>query len=150
MGLEGRCPRTLPALLIAMLAVTAVACSESAVLTQNDATAGIDAGAALNNDTPTYHLASVRLTLEKVVTLPDGMLGLRFSFGSRSPDCCALFPRAALAGGSGNPSASATDVVIPASDVTPNGVLPMHIWLRGTRHKPSFRIDLASLGVPTS
>src|SRR3954468_2058690 len=106
MGREGRCPRTLPALLIAMLAVTAVACSESAVLTQNDATAGIDAGAALNNDTPTYHVASVRLTLEKVVTLPDGMLGLRFSFGSRSPDCCAPFPPAAPARRSGNPSAT--------------------------------------------
>src|SRR3954453_9007007 len=150
MGREGRCARTLPALLIAMLAVTAVACSESAVLTQNDATAGIDAGAALNNDTPTYHVASVRLTLEKVVTLPDGMLGFLFSFGSPPPACCALFPPAALAGGSGNPSARATDVVIPASDVTPNGVLSMHIWLRGTPQKPSFRIDLASLGVSTS
>jgi len=26
----------------------------------------------------------------------------------------------------------------------------MHLWIRATNEKPSFRIDLAGLGVPTS
>jgi hypothetical protein len=119
------------------------------VTTQDEATARIGSGNALNATTATYHLSHVRLTLEKVVALPEGMLGLRFSFGDSAPDCCSLFPRVALMDSAGRPAAPSTDIVIPASDLH-DGRLAMHMWIRGTSHKPPFSVDLASLGVPTT
>jgi hypothetical protein len=130
------------------IGLLATACSRPSLITQDEAEAQIERGAALNATTATYHLSHVRVTLEKVVSLPDGMLGFRFSLGTSSPDCCSFFPRVALAAG-GAGAAPATDVVVPMSDVGPDGVLPMHMWLRGTKKKPSFEVDLASLGVPT-
>lgn len=140
-------PRFVRLLTISAL-VVAAACSHPSAMTQDDATSRIDSGAALNTQTARYHLAHIQLTLEKVVALPDGMLGLRFSFGASSADCCSLFPRAALT--DSTRASASTDVVIPAADIRPNGVLPMHMWVRDTNQKPSFRVDLASLGVPTS
>ena len=92
----------------------------------------------------------MRLTLEKVVALPDGMLGLRFSYGGDSSDCCRIFPFAALPGSQDDPTAGSTDVVIPRPAAGAHGVIPMHLWIRATDEKPSFQVDLASLGVPTS
>ena len=135
-----------------MLAICllAVACSHGSVINQGDAEARIDSDPALNTSTATYHLSHVRLTLEKVVALPDGMLGLRFSYGGDSSNCCRIFPFAALPGSQDDPAAGSTHVVIPRSDAGASGVIPMHLWIRGTDEKPSFRVDLASLGVPTS
>src|SRR4051812_39478519 len=124
--------------LLALAIVAATGCSHPSVITQGQAETQIEGGVALNTTTATYHLAHVRLTLDKVVSLPDGMLGLRFSFGSRSPDCCSLFPRAALTNDTGDVQTRTTEVVVPMSDIGPDGVLPMHLWLRGTTHKPSF------------
>jgi len=135
-------------LLLAIL--LAVACSQGSVISQGDAEARIDGDAALNTSTATYHLSHVRLTLEKVVALPDGMLGLRFSYGGDSPDCCRIFPFAALPGSQDDPAAGSTDIAIPRSDAGADGVIPMHLWIRATNEKPSFRVDLAGLGVPTS
>jgi len=118
-------------------------------MTQTEATVWIGSGAALNDTTATYHLSHVRLTLEKVVALPEDMLGLRFSFEGTSPDCCGLFPRVAFPT-DGGPPAPATDVVLPSTDVQPDGTLPMHMWIRATGAKPSFEVDLPSLGVPTT
>jgi hypothetical protein len=128
----------------------AIACSHGSVIGQSDAEARIDSDAALNTTTATYHLSHVRLTLEKVVALPDGMLGLRFSYRGDSPDCCRIFPFAALPGSQGDPAAGSTDIVVPRSDVGADGILRMHLWIRATDEKPSFRVDLAGLGVPTS
>jgi hypothetical protein len=143
--------RRLSALLISLAALTAAACVHRAsLITQDEAARRIDTGRALNTETVTYQLTRVQLTVDKVVALPNGMLGIRFSYGSASPDCCSVFPRVALQDGSGNPTTSSTDIVIPASDIGPDGTLPMHLWLRGTDRKPSFLIDFRSLGVPTS
>jgi hypothetical protein len=132
------------------ISLLAVACSHGSVISRGDAEARIDGDAALNTSTATYHLSHVRLTLEKVVALPDGMLGLRFSYGGASSDCCRIFPSAALPGSQDDPAASSTDVVIPSPDAGANGVIPMHLWIRATDEKPSFRVDLAALGVPAS
>ena len=136
-------------LLLAM-ALLAVACSHGSLISQSDAEARIDSDAALNTSTATYHLSHVQLTLEKVVALPDGMLGLRFSYGGVSSDCCRIFPFAALPGSQDDPAAGSTDVVIPRPDAGANGAIPMHLWIRATDEKPSFYVDLVGLGVPTS
>jgi hypothetical protein len=142
--------RRLTALVISVIALMAASCvHRTSTITQDEASARISTGPALNTTTATYELADVRLTLEKVVALAEGMLGLGFSFGDASPDCCSLFPRAALAGEGGAPS-NPTDIVIPAADAQANGKLPMHIWIRATGDNPSFKVDLPSLGVPTS
>ena len=142
--------RVARAQLVLAICLLAVACSHGSVINQGDAEARIDSDPALNTSTATYHLSHVRLTLEKVVALPDGMLGLRFSYGGDSPDCCRIFPFAALPGSQDDSAAGSTVVVIPRSDAGASGVIPMHLWIRGTDEKPSFRVDLASLGVPTS
>ena len=140
----------LSAFVISIAALMAASCvHRTSTITQDEASTRIENGAALNTTTATYHLADVQLTLEKVVALPQGMLGLRFSFGASSPDCCSLFPRAALMDSSGQLPAPSTDIVVPASDVQ-HGTLAMHMWIRGTDHKPPFTLDLASLGVPTA
>ena len=142
--------RVARAQLLLAMSLLAVACSHGSLISQSDAEARIDSDTALNASTATYHLSHVRLTLEKVVALPDGMLGLRFSYRGDSPDCCRIFPFAALPGSQGDPAAGSTDIVIPRSDVGADGILPMHLWIRATDEKPSFQVDLASLGVPTS
>jgi hypothetical protein len=142
-----RLARTLTGLIASVLFATA--CSgTSSVITQGEAEAQIETGTALNTTTATYHLSHVRVTLEKVVSLPDGMLGFRFSLGSSSPACCSFFPRVALTDAGVPGAAPTTDVVVLMSDIGPGGVLPMHMWLRGTDEKPSFGVDLAALGVP--
>jgi hypothetical protein len=137
------------ALVVCCLALSA--CGRDAVIPHGEAESRIETGPALNAETATYHLAHVQVTLEKVVALPDDMLGLRFSFGAASSDCCEFFPRAALVDATGHAtSIPYTDVAVPVSDIGPDGILQMHMWRRGTTHKPSFRVDLAGLGVPTS
>jgi hypothetical protein len=142
--------RVARAQLLLAMSLLAVACSHGSLISQSDAEARIDSDAALNTSRATYHLSHVRLTLEKVVALPDGMLGLRFSYGGDSSDCCRIFPFAALPGSQDDPAAGSTDVVIPRPEAGANGVIPMHLWIRATDEKPSFQVDLASLGVPKS
>jgi len=137
---------------VALLVCLALSgCGRDAVVSHDEAESRIETGPALNAETPTYHLAHVDVTLEKVVALPDDMLGLRFSFGSAPSDCCEFFPRAALVDAAGRAtSIPYTDVAVSVSNIDPDGTLQMHMWRRGTTRKPSFRVDLAGLGVPTN
>jgi hypothetical protein len=125
-------------------AMTLTACSH-AVTTQADAAAAIDSGAALNAKPGAYRVSDVDVTLEKVVSLPDDELGLRFSFESDSPGCCSIFPRIALMSG---PDAS-TDVVIPTSAIDDEGTVAARLS-DGHHATAGFTIDLRALGVPTS
>jgi hypothetical protein len=128
------------------VALSVSACSH-AVTTQGDAVARINSGTALNARPGTYQIADVRVTLVKVVSLPDDELGLRFSFVSNSPNCCSLFPRVALAAGpSGERAVPSTEVVILRSDVKADGTLEMQLSEKGGSTVP-FTINLGQLGV---
>jgi hypothetical protein len=126
--------------------VTMSACSHR-VLTEDDAVTGIDSGSALNARPGAYRVSDVRVTLVKVVSLPDERLGLRFSFKSNSPGCCSVFPRIALAPGrSGNHPFPTTSIVIPTSSIAADGSLRMRLSESGGATVP-FTIDLRALGV---
>jgi hypothetical protein len=128
------------------LALALSACSHP-LLTQDDAVARIDSGTALNTRSGTYRVADVRVTLTKVVSLPDDQVGLRFSFDSTAHDCCSLFPRIALASGSsGAKAVPSTSVVIRSSDIAADGTLAMRLSTNGETTVP-FTIDLRLLGV---
>jgi hypothetical protein len=86
------------------------------------------------------------VTLVKVVSLPRGQIGLRFSFLSDSPNCCSLFPRLALQPDpSGVPPNPSTTVVIPRSDIASDGTLQMRLSKGGASTIP-FTIDFLQLG----
>jgi hypothetical protein len=128
------------------LALALSACSHSP-LTQDDAVARIDSGTALNTHSGTYRVADVRVTLVKVVSLPDHQVGLRFSFDSTAPNCCSLFPRIALASGSsGAKAVPSTSIVILSSDIAADGTLEMRLSKSGGT-TVSFTINLRRLGV---
>jgi hypothetical protein len=122
-----------------------VGCSH-AVATQREAVARVDAGTALNARSGIYRVADATVTLEKVVSLPRGQIGLRFSFVSDSPNCCSLFPRLGLASGpSGVPPSPSTTVVILRSDIASDGTLEMRLS-EGGRSTVPFTIDFRQLG----
>jgi hypothetical protein len=137
---------------VAFVVAGAMASCSHDVLSQADATSGIDRGTAMNTQTGSYHVRNVDVTLEKVVSLSDGMLGLRFAFDSDLTDCCSLFPRADL---SDDPiketnTPPMTDVVVPAAYVQ-DGKLVMHLWDRNTSHKSqAFTVDFAALGIQSN
>ncbi len=129
------------------IALTLSACSHT-ISTQGEAVARIDSGAALNTRPGNYRVSDVRVTLDKIVSLPDNEFGLRFSFVSDSVNCCSLFPRIALAPGpSGEREVPFTDVVIRSSDIGADGTLEMRLSENGGSTVP-FTIDLRGLGVP--
>jgi hypothetical protein len=140
--------KTISVALALAVALTASACSH-AVRTQSDAVAAIDAGIALNARPGTYRISDVTVSLAKVVALQDGMLGLRFSFDSDSATCCSLFPRVALpSDNSGQGVVPSTSVVVPTSDVAPDGTLKMTLWEGpGSGRTRSFTVDLSALDV---
>jgi hypothetical protein len=139
-------PRRAAGTVAIALALALSACSNP-LRTQDDAVTRIDSGTALNTHSATYSVAGIRVTLEKVVSLPNDWLGLRFSFDSATPNCCSLFPRIALApGASGARAVPSTSVVIARSDVASDGTIEMRLSNNGGSTVP-FTIDLRRLGV---
>jgi hypothetical protein len=129
-------------------AVALTACSH-AVTTQADAAARIDSGTALNTGPGAYRVSDVDVMLVKMVALPNDMLGLRFSFGSASPNCCGVFPRIALEQTPAGVARARTDVVIPGSAITSSGTIEMRLSERGHATVP-FTVDLAAIGAASS
>jgi hypothetical protein len=127
------------------LAASLASCSHG-VLSQADAASEIDAGSALNTHAGSYHAHGVDVTLVKVVSLPDEMLGLRFSFDSDLPQCCSVFPRIALSQGPDTDAHSSTeDIVVPVADIE-DGKLTMRLSDGASPTSP-FTVDLAALEV---
>jgi hypothetical protein len=128
-------------------ALLLAACSH-AVTTQADAESRIDAGAALNARPGTYRVGRVTVRLEKVVSLPEDRLGLRFAFRSGSASCCSLFPRIAL---EQDPAASPgpTPYVVILRSTVDRGILRMRLSDQGGATVP-FTMDLRRLRVRLS
>jgi len=139
---------------VIMVLVLLTACASTPeVPTQVGLHEQLESGRLLNSTSGHYRAGIAKVTLTKVVSLPQDRLGLRFviSFPSLRGMCCSFFPRLALDGQSVAPMPDGTYQVEiaedPVSIVGPGRIRFHLVGGQPLRTLGYFWLDLSALGV---
>ena len=142
---------------MAVLAIAAlvllVGCSSSSdITTQIGLHEQLESGVSLNFTSGHYRAGATKITLTKVVSLPQSQLGFRFVVASPSLKgrCCSLFPQIGLDGLNVTPLSDGAYQVDVAEDPVSieEGKIRFHLLGgRPLRTLGYFSLNLAALGV---